>query len=124
MGGVETYKEDSKINDEARRGEISSNQRVSLRRQGLSQRGANGSMHRFEKGSSRSPIIRTYRTNESRQRDREKSLIHPFPSFPIPFHSNGGKTAGTGNTDTETAEVKVTYLRNPNALHLITAIPI
>jgi len=109
----------SKINAEARRGEIESNKRVSLRRQGLSQRGANGSMYRFKKGSSRSPIIRTYQTNKSRQRDREKSIIHPFP-----FHSNGGKTAGTGNTATETAEVKVTYLINPNAIHLITAISI
>jgi hypothetical protein len=56
VGGVETYKEDSKINDEARQRGISSNKQVSFRWQGLSQRGSKW-QHRFEKAGTRSPQV-------------------------------------------------------------------
>jgi hypothetical protein len=59
---------------------------------GLLSERINGSMHRFEKAGTRSPIIGTYLTNESRHRDRENSF-HPIQS-----HPNGGNN-GSGERE-------------------------
>jgi hypothetical protein len=81
---------------------------------GLLSERINGSMHRFEKAGTRSPIIGTYLTNESRHRDRK---IVSIPSNPIPTVATTAAVKGNKAKKGTEKTVKVTY-HIPNALHL------